>query len=755
MPNPASQYPFSEQVDLTECDREPIHIPGSIQPHGFLLSVSEGDCVIQQISANTADVFGMPAAGILGQRLESLIGEKGADAVATALAATIEQNDPIYVGIVELTDIGCFDVIAHCVGKAKLVEFEPVDRSHPADFRSLYSLLGAFLKRVAHVSEVEALSDYAVRVLREVTGFGRVFLYVFDHNDDSQVIAETLEPSYPSYIGQRFPASDIPAQARKLYTTNPIRLIPNANYQPSPLVPPLDPVTNAPTDLSHAVLRAVSPVHVQYMKNMGTIASMSISLVIKGRLWGMISCHNATAKYLPFEVRTACEQLGQILALRIESIIEGKDYAYRLALRGKLVSLLAALSQGDEFVSSMGHASADLLNLMNATGAALVFEGRTILFGDTPDATEVTKLVEWLAVHKGAEAGEVFHTRALSRDYPAAERYRTCASGMLAVAISGNYQHYVIWFRPEVVRTVEWAGNPEHKAMLQKEATPLSPRKSFESWRQTVRGTSDPWQESEIETALEFRGAILGIVLARAEEMAALADELGRANKELESFSYSVSHDLRAPMRHIVGYTDLLLDSQAGKLDEQANRHLRYVGEAARFAGKLVDDLLSFSQMGRAALHPKATDMNSIVKNAVKRVQTEAKDRTIHWKIDPLPTIECDPTFIELAVFNLVANAVKYSRGREVAEISISSEQSDDAFIFHVRDNGVGFSMEYAHKLFAVFQRLHRMDEFEGTGIGLANVRRIVERHGGHAWAEGTPDQGAVFSFSIPKTLPA
>lgn len=744
-----------KQVDLTECDREPIHIPGAIQQHGFLLSVHENGWIIQQVSANAAVVFRKPTDQILGRQLSEFIGNDKAEEIVTALAGAPDANEPVYVGVADLTAIGRFDVIAHRVDSTTLIEFEPVDQTHPVDFRSLYKLVGDFLKAITHVNDVEALSDYAVRVIRKITGFGRVFLYVFDHNDDSQVIAETLERGYPSYIGQRFPASDIPAQARQLYITNLVRFIPDADYQPSPLQPQLNPATCAPTDLSHSVLRAVSPVHVQYMKNMGTIASMSISLVIKGQLWGMISCHHATAKHLSFETRMACEQLIQMLALRIESIIEGKEYSYRLALRSKLVSLLATLSNGDEFVSSMNQAATDLLRLVNAAGAALIFEGRINLFGTTPSQAEISELVGWLAEQRGAEIDEVFKTSALSREYAPAEKYVASASGMLAVAISGNYRHYIIWFRPEVVRTVKWAGNPEHKAMLRQEALPLTPRRSFEAWRETVRGTSDPWHDSEVEVALEFRGAILGIVLARAEELAALADELGRANKELESFSYSVSHDLRAPMRHIVGYTDLLKESQSEKLDEQGNRHLGYIGEAARFAGKLVDDLLSFSQMGRSALHPKLIDMNTVVRNAVSRVEPDAMQRSISWDIENLPTIRCDPAFIELAMFNLVSNAVKYTRSREIAEIKIFSEQTQDAYIFHVRDSGIGFSMEYAHKLFEVFQRLHATAEFEGTGIGLANVRRIIERHGGQTWASALPDNGATFSFSIPKMLPA
>jgi len=738
-------------LELSFCDREPIHIPGGIQPHGFLINVNPEDFTVRQVSENTTQLFGRGISEILGHPLDDLVGRDQADMLARALLSANTLAQPIYVGAIEIGSVGYFDVIAHRCNHATLVEFEPVQRSGAADFRLLYILMGRFLKTLSHVDSIDAISEYAVRTIKEITGMGRVFLYSFDHNDDARVMAEALDPDYPSYSGQRFPASDIPQQARRLYVANHVRLIADANYIPARLVPELDPETGKPTDLSFAGLRAVSPVHIQYMKNMGTIASMSISLVIKGRLWGMISCHDMAPRFVPFEVRTACEQLGQILAMRIESIIESNEYAYRLELRSKLVSILAALSLNDEFAHNMATVSHDVLMLMGASGAALVFEGDTMLFGDTPTPAQVTQLVEWL----GASAGrDLYHSSALSRDFPPAAAYAAAASGMLAMSISRNYRHYVLWFRPEVVQTVEWAGNPAHKESQGEAAQPLTPRKSFDVWRETVRGTSAPWHKNELEVALEFRSAILGIVLARAEEMAGLADELGRANKELESFSYSVSHDLRAPLRHIVSFTDLLIEFEGAKLNDRANRYLRNIADSARFAGKLVDDLLSFSQMGRSALHAAATDMNQVVKAAIKRVQQDAQGRSIEWDVGPLPVIRCDATFIELAVYNLVANAVKYSRNRPVATISIHAETTPDEFIFHVADNGVGFSMDYAHKLFAVFQRLHRMEEFEGTGIGLANVRRIVERHGGKAWAKGVPDEGAVFSFSIPKRLP-
>jgi light-regulated signal transduction histidine kinase (bacteriophytochrome) len=326
------------------------------------------------------------------------------------------------------------------------------------------------------------------------------------------------------------------------------------------------------------------------------------------------------------------------------------------------------------------------------------------------------------------------------------------ASGVLALPISRLHRHYLIWFRPEVVHTIEWAGNPHQKQALASAAT-LSPRTSFAAWREEIHGVSLPWHGAEIELTGEFRSALLGIALERAEQMAELAEELGRANKELEAFSYSVSHDLRAPLRHIVGFSDLLLEADGSEQASLRQRFLTNIKESARLAGKLVDDLLSFSQMGRAALRPVEVDMNQLLASCIDKLGPDLAGRQIAWDLAPLPVITGDPTFLHLAVLNLVANAVKFTGQRPLAQIRVWAEQDAQETVFHIADNGAGFNMDYVHKLFGVFQRLHRMEDFQGTGIGLANVRRIVERHGGRVWANAILGEGATFSFSMPRTL--
>jgi PAS domain S-box-containing protein len=236
------------------------------------------------------------------------------------------------------------------------------------------------------------------------------------------------------------------------------------------------------------------------------------------------------------------------------------------------------------------------------------------------------------------------------------------------------------------------------------------------------------------------------------EDLQRHARQLEGANKELEAFSYSVSHDLRAPLRHIDGFVKMLVKQSGEKLDERGRRYLEIIADSAQKMGALIDDLLVFSRMSRTELHASNVSTEALVHEAVESLQQECNGRQIHWKIDALPDVHADGAMLQQVWVNLISNAVKYTRPRQTAEIEIACrEWGNGEYIFFVHDNGVGFDMQYGHKLFGVFQRLHRAEEFEGTGIGLANVGRIIHRHGGRVWAEGKLNEGATFYFSLPK----
>ncbi|MGE3932065.1 MAG: ATP-binding protein [Rhodospirillaceae bacterium] len=723
---------------LLDCDQEPIRIPGSVQPHGFLIALRADGLAVRQASANAGAALRVALPQAIGRPL----GEVAAPAIAALIdppAGAPPTDTPSLLGMVEV-DGRRFDAVAHRTDGTLVLEFE--EAGGQADTESAYEVLRGFVEDLHGIDSEAAACRRAAAVVRRITGFDRVLVYRFDAEWNGTVVAEDRNDALPSYLDLRFPAADIPAQARALYRLSRIRQIPDSGYGPVPL---LGAACDAPLDLSQAVLRSVSPVHLEYMRNMGTVASMSLSIVIEGRLWGLISCHHHAARCTPFRTRVACDFVARTVALRLAAQGMHADAADRVALQDVQARLLARMAAAPNFVDGLTAAPGDLLGLARADGAAVVHDGRCVAVGATPEAADIQRLVSWLDLHVGKT---VFATAALAREMPGAGRLAERAAGVLAVAVSGMHASYVLWFRQEVERTVTWGGDPRKSGA---DARRLSPRTSFEAWKETVRETAAPWTPAEIDAARSLRTAVVDIVLRKAEELAALTDELVRSNRELEAFSYSVSHDLRAPFRHIVGYAELLVERDGGRLDEKARHYIRSIIDSAYAAGKLVDDLLNFSQMGRASLHPVTVDMNKLVDEARRSLAPDIDGRDIEWRIARLPAVRADPSLLRQAVLNLLSNAAKYTRERSPAIIEVTGERIGEEAVIAVRDNGIGFDMAYVDKLFGVFQRLNRVEDYEGTGIGLANVRRIVERHGGRAWAEGEVGHGAVFRIALPR----
>ncbi|MDR5771599.1 MULTISPECIES: ATP-binding protein [unclassified Caballeronia] len=741
----ARRLTLDSGVASKDCDAEPIHAPGGIQPHGYLLVLDDALRILQA-SENLAALTGRDIETLPGESLETVLGDVGAKRIAKA-AATAEIDDaPLYVGPVDAAKADHasvrLDVTVHRHEGALIVEMETAAIGDAA-FASMYPLVRTFARGLQDAGTVQELAELAVQEVRAITGFGRVMLYSFDEEGRSHVLAENRDESYASFLHQFFPASDIPRQARALYMRHRIRLVADVNYRPARLVPALNPLTGRPTDLTYATLRSFSPVHLEYMRNMNTHASMSVSIVVRGRLWGLISCHDHDPRIVSFNTRLAVEHLGHMLSLQIEAKEERAEGEYLAELRRTMGRLVSAMGEHTNFVAGLQAAPKDVLGFARSAGAAIVFDENVTLMGATPDEDTVRALTHWLAENTTG----VWASDSLAREWPPAKAHEDKACGVLAVPVSQIFRNYLLWFRPEVMQTIKWAGEP---VKIRDAEGASAPRTSFSPWLETVRGHSAMWRQGEIEIANELRGALLNIVLRRAEERAELATELARANKELEAFSYSVSHDLRAPLRHIAGYGDLLRELEGERMSEKSRRFLNNMLDSARFAGTLVDDLLTFSQMGRAALRPAPVDLNQLVGVIVREFEMDASERRIEWVIGDLPRITGDAAFLQLALRNLISNAVKYTRTRESAKIEIFAQKSGDEYIVGVRDNGVGFDMKYGAKLFGVFQRLHRAEEFEGTGIGLANVRRIIERHEGRTWAEGRLGEGAVFYFSLP-----
>jgi light-regulated signal transduction histidine kinase (bacteriophytochrome) len=738
-------------VSFAACEHEPIHLAGSIQPHGFLLAVSEATGLITQASANVDTLLGREVVSILGKGPDAVLGAELAQRVRMAAEDPQFGHRAVFVdrwSVVVGGETRIFVLLGHRHGGHVIIEGEALcteEAKLPVD---AHYQLEALLAQVESARGVDELLGLVAKEVRRITGFDRALVYRFDPDWHGRVIAEDRNEMLPSYLGLHFPASDVPRQARELYRLNRLRLIANANYQPVPLCGL--PGADTPLDLSLSTLRSVAPVHREYMRNMGTGASFSISLIRDGELWGLISCHHREPRQVAFAVRTACGLLGQVLSLQLAVREQAEAFSHRMRLQAILTPMVSMLASHERLIEGIEACRDDLLRLMGADGAAVIEDDRVIRYGCVPAEAQIMALAAWLGRHS---EDDVMAFASLGEVFPEAQAYASVASGLLALSVSRLRNSWVLWFRREVVETVTWGGEPGKAVTTAVDGAPqLHPRKSFDRWRELVRARSLPWQPAEIDTAREFRVAVVDIVLRGAEKLARLTEELTRTNRELENFSYTVSHDLRAPFRHIRSYAELLKVDKGAMLDEEGRLFLDYVLSGAKYAGRLVDNIIGFSRMGRVMLMITTVTLDELIHEVVRQVKVEPASRRVDWLISPLPRVQADQAMIFRVFHNLLENAVKFTRDRPVARIEVWAEEADLEHVMHVRDNGVGFDETYKDKLFGMFQRLHAWEEFEGTGIGLASVRRIIARHGGRVWAVSTLNESATFSFTLPKT---
>jgi light-regulated signal transduction histidine kinase (bacteriophytochrome) len=742
---------LARTVDLTTCDQEPIHFPGAIQPHGVLLVLREPELTLTHVSENAEAILGRPARELLGTPFGQLVEPSLRGPLEASLRGErLKQNNPLKVMRRVGGEERFFDGIAHRHQGKLLLELEPSSEKVSVPFLGFYHAVREALSRLREARDLQEMCEAVVQEVRRLIGFDRVLLYRFDAEWNGSVLAEARDARADSYLGLHFPASDIPRQARELYRLNPLRIIPDTRYTPARVLALPEAEAEGPLDLSFSVLRSVSPIHLEYLHNMGAGASMSISLLKEGKLWGLISCtHVAGARYVPYELRTACEFLGEVFSSLL-TVREGhEDHEQRLRARSLHTILLERMTRKVDFVSGLLEPEPGLLELVHAQGAAIHFQGRTLVVGTAPNDAQLAALLEWL----GTRLEEVFVTDRLASEYPEAEAFRDVAAGLLAASLSRGRNSCVLWFRTEVVQTVNWGGNPTKPVELEGGEPRLHPRKSFALWKETVRGRSLPWKPYEVEAAAELRKALIDVVLQRSEELLKLNTELERSNVELDAFAYAAGHDLKEPLRGIHNYTTLALREVGGSLPEATRTRLDTVVRLTQRMESLINSLLHYSQVDRTELSLRETDLNTVVAQVLELLKPRLEEARMEVRIPrPLPPARCDRVRMAEVFTNLITNALKYNdKADKWVELGAVPDGDEARFAFYVRDNGIGIKPEYHEAIFRLFKRLHGRDKFGGgTGTGLTIVKRIIERHDGRIWLESTPGQGTTFFFTLP-----
>jgi light-regulated signal transduction histidine kinase (bacteriophytochrome)/CheY-like chemotaxis protein len=533
-----------QTVDLTNCDREPIHIPGSIQPHGALLAVDQAMMVVLRHSANVPDMLEI-ASNPNGVRLDQVFGPELTHTLRNALATAGESGRPALIIGQVMPSGKRFDIALHRYLSDVIIELEPHDdtvRDQPLQ------LARTIISRTSSIQDIELLTRHTARMVRGLLGYDRVMVYQFEADGSGRVASEARRIDLESFLGQYFPASDIPQQARALYLKNTIRVISDVDYRPVPVMPVLD-ASGEPLDLSFAHLRSVSPIHCEYLRNMGVSASMSVSIIVDGELWGMIACHHYSPKTLPMPLRVAAEMFGDFLSLHLGSLRQRR----RLETAGRTRAYLDRIHQlagGREVSELLEEQVQELGNLIANDGFGLYLDGRWTAHGTTPPEEEL----EGIARFVGSVAqNRVWATHALQTRYPAAEGFADKVAGLLAIPLSQLPGDYLFFFRKEMLQTLDWAGNPEKSYETGPLGDRLTPRKSFAIWKETVHGQARPWTEADREVAEAMRAAIVEVLLRHSELM---ADERSKAEVRQRMLNEELNHRVKnilAIIKSLVG----------------------------------------------------------------------------------------------------------------------------------------------------------------------------------------------------------
>ena len=541
-------------VDLTNCDREPIHLSGAVQGYGCLIS-SSSDFMINHVSANVQELLGLDPSAVIGVRLVDLLPEKTIHDLRTKLQLIRIDTGAARIFAMDVMGNGTlFDVSVHVSGHSYVFEFEPKINTEDRDEMAMVQPL---LSRVKRASDVASAAREAATAVQILSGFDRVMVYKFADDSSGEVIAERCSSQMKSFLGLRYPASDIPKQARELYKRNLLRLIADVDGQISPIVPPLNSM-GEPLDLSLSVMRSVSPIHLEYLHNMGVGASMSVSIIKDGELWGLFACHHNTPRYVDYERRTAIELFAQFFSYELMQKSEQQIRQDEREARRLHDHLMIRLSDGEDLYEGFEIVADELAEIIVSDGIAVYSDGRFIARGATPTLEEFLGLSRFLNT---VPTGQVFAVENLASVYSAADSFSDRVAGLLAVPISRTPRDYIVFFRRELTHAVKWAGNPEKPVELGPNGARLTPRKSFAAWQEIVHGTCSPWTDSDRRAAESLRLSLIEIVLKLTDE-ANLERRKGAEKQEL--LIAELNHRVRNILNLIRG---LVSQSKSGAKD--------------------------------------------------------------------------------------------------------------------------------------------------------------------------------------------
>ena len=710
-------------VTLDNCDREPIHIPGSIQPHGALLAFDR----LGRLASMSANANAM-----LGLALTLGRAPRAAEFGAAADVLKLIQQTVAGLGSGEAmpesreVDLNgrTFDVVVHANGALCLCEFEQRDGDNDRLSRFAQTAYRS-MEKLKRQPSIDKLLEVAVAEVRAMTGFDRVMAYRFRHDDSGDVVAEARRDDLEAYVGRRYPASDIPAQARRLYVLNTLRLIGDVSYTPVPLL--ADAGHAEPLDLSHSVLRSVSPIHIEYLTNMGVGASMSVSIVVGGRLWGMLACHHMAPLRVPYSIRMACDVIAQLIAASVQSL-SARDREAAMARAALLrTDITAQIAQGHEAVDVLAREAQALCESLDCDAVFVGIDGRVRCTGAV-DEGWAAELIDWLQ-GQGRSLVHVDRAEALP---PARGAEHYC--GVLGLRFDAARRGWLVALRREQVETIRWGGRPEKEVAHGPLGPRLTPRGSFDEWRETVRGTAVPWSDVALEGATLLHDSVSRVHVERVLEVDRLRSQLWAV----------LGHDLRDPL-HTLSMASVALGQQA-----TSTRISSVIRNSTNRMQRLLRDLQDITRIQNGlgiGVELEDTDLAALTGQLLDEQRAAYPDMTLEAVLPERLHAWVDPMRYLQVAANLLSNARHHGHGL----IRVTLSEQAGCAVLCVLNPSPPIDAELVEGLFDPFKRtsLKNARNPGSMGLGLYIVDQVAKAHGGTIRYE--PGEGEVaFVLRLP-----
>ena len=722
--------------EYVNCDQEPIHICGAVQEYGFLIGTK--DSKITFYSENILELFSKNHKLVLGQDIKTFFDELGLDMNWD----NFSNNHELAIQHINFQEQE-FTLSIHTNNGFTFYELEKVVPNHKInkEYKAIQNIL--------RMSNDDNIWKILLAEIQNIIDYDRAMIYQFLYDGSGEVIEESVKDGLESYLHLHYPESDIPAQARALYLKNPVRITSHASGKTYPILG----TEKEKIDLTYSVTRATSPVHVQYIKNSGMEASFSTSIIINGVLWGIVACQNAKPKHLDLQSRLLVETLTRTSAnayATFKSRETLEDYQ-RINLNN--ISLRQNLLSEENFGKALENNIDDIMKTCGAEGMIIKINNEILTHGNVPNLSDIEKIIDWSKVNNQDFEENIFISNTFCKDSDKELENPETVCGIIISVLGNNSSDMMIWLRKEQGQKIKWAGKPE-KGIISEikngvEIIKFSPRKSFEVWKEYVKGTSLPWKIKEIESAKWLTSIILKASHTKSSQIIDLNNQLNELNQELDSFSYTISHDLNTPLTVIKLNAQLM--KRIIKPEDNTNKYLENIVNQVDTMSDMIKNVLELSKIKKSEIELKKIEVDLLINKLAEDSKVSFDTPHTEIIIENTPEVLGDPTMVYQVFGNVIGNAIKYSSKSSNPTVKIIGEVFNNEVTYKITDNGIGIDKKDADKMFKIFSRMSNAKAFNGNGVGLNIVQHLMEKMGGAISYESESGVGTTFILKFKK----